>query len=178
VLKGYPAVFLASIVTHDSAFEKLEMLQRGECRRVLALEEGQFPDYDWEWDEDIVYRALCALDWKRVRFICTEREHPLLSPKNGSVPAGERKRIARFLGRYGGNHALTTSYLAGHHAFFYGAPNSLPNVLFPLFSRVEDFTIYPMDHFLVDAPPVTSIGMDPDQTPGSRHSRRRHTTGT
>jgi hypothetical protein len=56
--------------------------------------------------------------------------------------------LASFLRRYGDDSTLTTSYLDCLHAFFYGAPNSLPNVLFPLFSRVEDYSIYPTEHFI------------------------------
>jgi len=61
--------------------------------------------------------------------------------------------------------ALITSYLGSHHTFFYGAPNSLPRDLYPLFSRVEDYSIYLIEHFLADAPVVSSYGMEGDGTP-------------
>ena len=37
---------------------------------------------------------------------------------------------------------LTTEFLLGHHAFFYGAPNAMARVLLPLFKRIEDFSVY------------------------------------
>jgi hypothetical protein len=160
ILKGYRKIYLASIVIHDNAFHKLELLQRGECKQVLTIEEGQFPDYDWDWEENDLCAVLGNVDWNRVRFICVERERPLLSPLNRSVTAQERKLLGEFLCTYGSDSTLTTSYLDGHHAFFYGAPNSLPKILFPLFSRVEDLTIYPMEHFLGDFPPVTRLDID------------------
>ncbi len=163
VLKGYRKVYLASIVIHDDAFRKLVLLQRGECKRVLTIEEGQFLDYDWDWEEKDLCSALGNVDWSRIRFVCVEREHPLLSPLNRSVTAQERKLLGEFLRKYGGDSTLTTSYLDGHHAFFYGAPNSLPEILFSLFSRVEDLTIYPMDHFLGDFPAVARRDMDDDE---------------
>ncbi len=148
VLNRYRKVYLASIVIHDSAFEKLELLRQGECRQVLSIEEHQFPDYDWRYEEKDIYQSLCDVDWTRIGFICVEREHPLLSRENPLVDPGERELVRQFLVRYSGDSTLSTSYLAGHHAFFYGAPNSLPKILYPLFSRVEDLSIYPTEHFL------------------------------
>ncbi|MCX6696845.1 MAG: hypothetical protein NTV84_04665 [Methanoregula sp.] len=162
LLKGYRKVYLASIVIHDNAFCKLELLQRGECKQVLTIEEGQFPDYDWDWEEKDLCAVLGNVDWTRVQFICVEREHSLLSPLNRFVTAQERELLGEFLRKYGGDSTLTTSYLDGHHAFFYGAPNSLPKILLPLFSRIEDLTIYPMEHFLGDFPFVTCLDMDDD----------------
>lgn len=59
-----------------------------------------------------------------------------------------------------------TSVLLGTHAFFYGAPNSLPPILLPLFKRVEDFTIYPEDTFIDITTDI--IDYDLDAGPGLR----------
>ncbi|MBM3146376.1 MAG: hypothetical protein FJ000_00605 [Actinobacteria bacterium] len=59
-----------------------------------------------------------------------------------------------------------TSVLLGTHAFFYGAPNSLPPILLPLFKRVEDFTIYPEDTFIDITTDI--IDYDLDAGPGPR----------
>jgi|WetSurMetagenome_2_1015567.scaffolds.fasta_scaffold35839_2 hypothetical protein len=167
VLNRYRKVYLASVVIHDNAFGKLDLLQRGECGTVLSIEEAQFPDYDWKWEENELSDALCRTDWGRIAFLCVQREYPLLSPENPGVPAGRRELIGHFLARYGGDSTLATSFLTGHHAFFYGAPNSLPKILFPLFSRVEDVSIYPTEHFIgVSADTVTWTMEDrhpPDQ---------------
>lgn len=130
-------------------------------RQVLTIEEGQFLDYNWDWEEKDLCAALGTVDWSRIQFVCVEREPPL-SRLNRSVTAQERELFAGFLRKYGGDSTLTTSYLDGHHAFFYGAPNSLPEILFPHFSRVEDFTIYPMEYFLGDFPSVSRRDMDDD----------------
>lgn len=148
VLESYRKVYLASVVIHDNALEKLALLQAGECRKVLSIEEAQFPDYDWAWEEGELENALFRIDWNRIGFVWVEREHPLLSEKNGSIPDEERAVLSQFLRKYGGDTKLSTSYLDGHHTFFYGAPNSLPKVLLPLFSRVEDLSIYPTEHFI------------------------------
>jgi hypothetical protein len=162
VLNRYRKVYLASVVIHDNAFGKLDLLQRGECGTVLSIEEAQFPDYDWKWEENELAGALCRTEWGRIAFLCVQREYPLLSPENPGVPAGQRELIGQFLARYGGNSTLATSFLSGHHAFFYGAPNSLPKILFPLFSRVEDVSIYPTEHFIgVSADTVTWTMEDP-----------------
>jgi hypothetical protein len=166
VLNNYRKVYLASIIIHDNAFEKLELLQRGECKKVISIEESEFPDYDWKWEEKDLCTALCEVDWRRVRFICIEREHPLLSEENLAVSVRERELIGQFLCNYGGDSVLATSYLAGHHAFFYGAPNSLPKVLYPLFCRVEDVSIYPTKHFLGVSTEIVSWGMEDRNTPG------------
>jgi len=160
VLNSYRKVYLASIVTHDSTFEKLALLQKGECQKVLSIEEARFPDYDWAWEEKDLQDALCRVDWSKLEVLCVEREHPLLSPENASVRGREQELIGQFLGRYGGDSTLTTSYLADHHAFFYGAPNSLPKILFPLLSRVEDLSIYPTEHLIGVSPDIVRWGMD------------------
>lgn len=160
VLNSYRKVYLASVVVHENAFVKLAMLKQGECREVLSIEEEQFPDYDWSFDKRDVYTSLCDVDWSHIGFICVEREHPLLSKDNTSVTDNERELITAFLAKYSGDRTLTTSYLAGHHTFFYGAPNSLPRILFPLFSRVEDLSIYPVEHFIGVSTDVVDWTMD------------------
>jgi hypothetical protein len=165
VVDGYRKVYLASVVTHDNAFDKLEMLQNGECRKVLEVEEAQFPAYDWSCDEKEVYDSLCNVDWSRFAFICVEREHPLLSDKNLFVNGDEREILREFFGKYSGDSTLNTSYLAGHHAFFYGAPNSLPKILYPLFSRLEDLSIYPTEHFIGVSTEIVNWTMDDSDRP-------------
>lgn len=163
VLNRYRKVYLASVVIHDNAFGKLELLQKGECGTVLSLEEAQFPDYDWKWEERILSEALCRTDWAKIAFICVQREYPLLSQENTCIQAGDRERIGLFLARFGGDSTLATSFLLGHHVFFYGAPNSLPKILLPLFSRVEDVSIYPTEHFVgVSTDTVIWTMDDPD----------------
>lgn len=168
VLNSYRKVYLASIVTHDSAFEKLTLLRQGECRQVLSIEEHQFPDYDWSYEENELFNSLCDADWTRIGFICVEREHPLLSMENPLVTPSEREVIRQFLLRYSDDSTLSTSYLAGHHAFFYGAPNSLPKILYPLFSRVEDLSIYPTSHFMGVSTDIVDWTMDCQGPPGKK----------
>jgi hypothetical protein len=63
--------------------------------------------------------------------------HPTLTP-------AEREALLRFLrAQQQANGAGTTEFLLGHHAFFYGAPNALAQLLLPLFKRIEDFSVYP-----------------------------------
>ena len=49
----------------------------------------------------------------------------------------------QFLKHYGHEGYSGTSYLRSHHTFFFGASNSLPETLWPLFKSVEDLSIYP-----------------------------------
>jgi hypothetical protein len=69
VLNSYRKVYLASIVTHDNAFEKLALLQKGEHRKVLSIEEAQFPDYDWSWEEKDLQDALRRVDWNKLEVL-------------------------------------------------------------------------------------------------------------
>lgn len=148
VINNYKKVYLAAVVIHDNAFEKLALLQKGEYEKVLSIEESQFPDYDWAWEKARILEGLCKVDWHRIGFLFVEREHPLLAMAGQFMDEKKLEQLVQFMNRYGGDTTLTTSYLAGHHAFFYGAPNSLPKVLYPLFGRVEDLSIYPTEHFI------------------------------
>lgn len=117
---------------------------------------GPFPDYDWDVEGPVLPAALAAIDLSRVSFLRVEREHPLLSRENAGITDEDRRILGRFLLDYGDDSAFLTSYLGGLHTFFYGALNSLPKVLYPLFSRVEDYSIYPREHFLIDSMDVIS----------------------
>jgi hypothetical protein len=165
IINSYKRVYLASVVIHENAIEKLGLLQKGECRQVLSIEKAQFPDYDWAWEEKDLSEALCRVDWSRIGFLWVERERSLLSPENTDLREGERELLSRFLAKYGGDSTLSTSYLAGHHAFFYGAPNSLSKILLPLFSRIEDVSIYPTEHFIGISPGI--IRWDMNERPAS-----------
>jgi len=47
-------------------------------RQVLTIEEGQFLDYNWDWEEKDLCAALGNVDWSRIQFVCVEREPPPL----------------------------------------------------------------------------------------------------
>lgn len=160
VVSRYRKIYLSSVVTHENALSKLRHLQQGECRQVLLIEESQFPVYDWQPEEESVLNSLCQVDWGRFRFVSVFLEHPLLSDGSCHVTSGERDLIRTFLSKYSGDLTLTTSFLFGHHVFFYGAPNSVPRVLYPLFSRVEDLSIYPTEQFLEIETGIREFTMD------------------
>ncbi|GAB6286735.1 MAG: hypothetical protein STSR0009_29380 [Methanoregula sp.] len=45
-------------------------------RQVLTIEEGQFLDYNWDWEEKDLCAALGNVDGSRIQFVCVEREPP------------------------------------------------------------------------------------------------------
>lgn len=162
VLDNYRKIYLASIIANENALGKFALLRDRKFDEVLAIEERQFPDYDWPGEEKELLAALARVDWNKIQFVFLEPERSLLSPENAAIPPAEQQRLAAFLRKYGGDSALTTSYLTGHHAFFYGAVNSLPKILFPLFGRVEDCTIYPVEHFVGVSAEIVKWDMDGD----------------
>lgn len=162
ILNNYRKVYLTSIIVNENALLKFALLRNQKFDEVLSIEECQFPDYDWPCEEKELRAALSRVDWNRIQFIFLESERSVLSPENAAIPPEEKQRIGEFLQKYGGDSTLTTSYLAGHHVFFYGAVNSLPKILFPLFSRVEDYTIYPVEHFIGGSADIIKWDMDDD----------------
>jgi hypothetical protein len=143
VVNSYRRTYLSCIVAHENALQKFNLLAEGKIEQVIAIEEAQFPDVDFRGEEDHLRRALASLDWKKIEFVYLDEETPLLSPENRSLSDDEKRRIEHLLTAYRDDGIKGfTSYLMGHHAFFYGAPNSLPAILLPLFKRVEDLSTY------------------------------------
>ncbi len=155
VIANYRRVFLACIVVHPKAIEKGLLLRAGRFEDVIRLEELQIPDVDFRPEEQSFAAALRQVDWRRIELIAVEQDRSLLADDDEPEAAGSREVLARLLEKYelegsqGG-----TQCLLGRHAFFYGAPNSLPAILLPLFKRVEDFTIYPSDNFTGITSPI------------------------
>lgn len=160
ILNNYRKVYLASIIANENALQKFTLLGNRKFDEVLTIEERQFPDYDWSAEEKDLRAALGRVDWNRIQFIFLELERSLLSPENAVIPPEDKQSIGEFLRKHGADSTLTTSFLAGHHAFFYGAVNSLPKILYPLFSRVEDYTIYPVEHFIGNSANIINWDID------------------
>jgi hypothetical protein len=134
---------LVCYVIHEKALQNFRLLETGRIDELIRSEEEQFPDVDLSKEIDCFRRTLTALDWKKLELVYLEEEKPLLSNDNKTLNDKEKTRITNFLKRYGHEGYSGTSYLLGHHTFFFGAPNSLPEILWSLFKRVEDLSIYP-----------------------------------
>lgn len=143
VMNAYRKTYLVCYVIHERALQNFLLLSQGRIEEVVRIEEDQFPDIDLSDEAEIFGRNLGAVDWKKLELVYLEEEKPLLSPGNDTLSDDEKSRIQIFLSRHAHDGYSGTSYLLGHHTFFYGAPNSLPEILWPLFKRVEDLSIYP-----------------------------------
>lgn len=143
VVNAYRKTYLVCYVIHEKALENFHLLKNGKIEEMIGIEQEQFPYDDLSHEIDAFRRTLTALDWANLDLVYLEEEKPLLSPHNQSLSAEEKERVADLLKRYGREGYSGTSYLLGHHTFFFGTPNSLPEVLWPLFKRVEDLSIYP-----------------------------------
>ena len=115
---------------------------------MIRLEEEQIPDVDFAPDEKLFRESLRKVDWSRIELVRLHTDVSILSEENGSLDREQKRIVERFLNRYALKGCEgATSFLCGRHAFFYGAPNAVPAVLLPLFTRVEDFTVYPDEHY-------------------------------
>lgn len=148
LIGSYKRVFLCCIAVHEKAIDKGLLLRQGRIEEVIKLEEEQIPDVDFAPDEKLFRESLRKVDWSRIELVCLHRDVSILSEENGSLDRAQKRGVERLLNKYALKGCEgSTSFLCGRHAFFYGAPNALPAVLLPLFTRVEDFTIYPDEHF-------------------------------
>jgi hypothetical protein len=143
VVNSYKKTFLVCYVIHQKALDNFRLLKSGKIEEIIRIEREQFPYDDLSSRLDCFRRTLTALDWSKLELVYLEEEKPLLSPDNQTLNAEEKGRLSEFLKRYANEGYSGTSYLEGHHTFFFGAPNSLPELLWPLFKRIEDLSIYP-----------------------------------
>jgi hypothetical protein len=143
VVNSYGKTYLACYVIHEKALQNFQRLAEGRIDEVIRIEKEQFPDVDFSLEEEErLHITLTSLDWQNIELVYLEAEEPLLSPHNRTLDDEEKGRIERLLDKYKHEGYAGTSYLLGHHAFFFGAPNSLPEILWPLFNRIEDLSIY------------------------------------
>ena len=142
VVNSYGKTYLVCYVIHEKALRNFQRLAEGRIDEVIRIEKEQFPDVDFSLEEERLHIALTSLDWQNIELVYLEAEEPLLSPHNRTLGDEEKGRIERLLNKYKHEGYAGTSYLLGHHAFFFGAPNSLPEILWPLFNRIEDISIY------------------------------------
>lgn len=161
VVNSYRKVYLACYVINERALQNFRLLAEGKIEELIKAEEAQFPDTDFSEDEELFRRTLSQLDWKNIELIYLEEEKSLLSPHNMTLGDEEKQKVERLLAKRSHEGYAGTSYLVGHHAFFFGAPNSLPEILWPLFNRVEDFSIYP-DRPQGITEEITGYGVDDD----------------
>jgi hypothetical protein len=143
VVNSYKKTYLVCYVIHEKALENFRLLQNGRIEELIRIEQEQFPYDDFSKELDFYRRTLTSLDWRNFELVYLEEEKPLFSPDNRTLSDEEKTKLGEFLRHYSHEGYAGTSYLLGHHTFFFGAPNSLPELLWPLFKRVEDLSIYP-----------------------------------
>ncbi len=142
VVNSFKKTYLLCYVIHNRALQNFQLLADGRIEQLLRIEKEQFPDIDFSQDEEQLRLALTQLDWKNIELVYLEEEMPLLAPENDTFNEEEKGRIEALLNKYTHAGYAGTSYLLGHHTFFFGAPNALPELLWPLFRRIEDLSIY------------------------------------
>lgn len=142
VMNCFKKVYLVSYIVHETALEKFWMLADGLLEDVIKVEEKQFPDVDLNAEKEDLRKALSQLDWRNIELVYLDVDYPILSDANRSLSRDEKNSIENLLETFKHEGYSGTSFLQGHHTFFYGAPNSLPEILWPLFKRVEDMTVY------------------------------------
>jgi hypothetical protein len=148
LIGSYKRVYLCCIAVHESAIEKGLLLREGRIEEVIRLEEEQIPDVDFKPDEKLFRDSLRQIDWNKIELVYVDKDMSILSEESTSLDHAQKRRMELFLNKYALKGCEgSTSFLCGRHSFFYGAPNALPTVLLPLFTRVEDFTIYADEHF-------------------------------
>jgi len=142
VVNSFKKTYLVCYVINEKALKNFRLLADGKIDEIIRTEEDLFPDVDFSQEEPLYRQTLSGLNWRNIELVYLQEEQPLLSPRNKTLSDEEKKSIERLLTKYMHDGYAGTSYLLGHHAFFFGAPNSLPEILWPLFNRVEDFSIY------------------------------------
>jgi len=142
VMNSFRKVFLVCYIVHESALEKFWMLAEGKVEDVIKIEQEQFPEVDFTDEKDELERALRLLDWRNIELVYLDVDYPMLSDVNCSLGPEDKKDLARVIEKFRHEGYSGTDFLQGHHTFFYGAPNSLPEILWPLFRRVEDMSVY------------------------------------
>jgi len=142
VVNNYRKTYLTSYIIHQSALQKFGLLKEGKTEQVIGIEQEQFPDVDFSTERESLRAALVSLDWDRIELVCLEVEQPLLSDANRRLTAEQKDDVRRLLEKYRHTGYSGTSYLGSCHTFFYGAPNALPEILWPLFKRFEDLSVY------------------------------------
>ncbi|MEI6154201.1 MAG: hypothetical protein WCQ90_08955 [Deltaproteobacteria bacterium] len=140
VINSYRKTYLVSYIIHEKALQNFRLLFDGKVEQFIMAEKEQFPDFDFTPEEETIRRNLTNLDWNKIELVYLEIEKPLMSLDNKTLNDNEKRQIDRLLNKYKQEGYSGTSYLLGHHTFFFGAPNSLPRILWPLFNRVEDFS--------------------------------------
>ncbi len=142
VLNCYRKVYLVCYIIHEDALKKFRLLADGKIEEALAIEEEQFPNLNMYAEKKSFRRALSKLDWKNIELVYLDVDKPILDASNVLLSMQEKIDIERLLDKFKHEGYSGTSFLMGNHTFFYGAPNSLPEILWPLFKRIEDFTVY------------------------------------
>jgi len=142
VVRSYKKVYLACYVMHESAVKKFQLLKQGRIEEVIDIEKAHFPDADFSTEEKDLRENLKNLDWSRIEPVFIDTDRPLLADSNNLLSVDEKKKARGLLKKFKHEGYSGPSDLMGHHTFFYGAPNALPYIFWPLFKRVEDLSTY------------------------------------
>jgi len=141
LLNAYAVFRVGAIAVHDDARHKQQLLAQGDIDALMAIEEQELACIDFSHDRQQLLEALASVEWDSGGLEAVARDFPV--NQHPSLNEDERQQLNDFLQRSGAvAFESVTGFLLGHHTFFYGAPNALPQLLLPLFRRVEDFTSY------------------------------------
>ncbi len=157
IFNTYAKVYLVVITAHQKATERFDQIKQGEN---AAVAEAFINDFQLIGNEVEATRAsLNNVKSDKIELIYRNIEFPMLADENPHLSATEKLRIKDFLLKYGDFDQnpfapFGVANLQGSTVFFYGPPNSLPDILWnslgrykknpliPLFARVEDISHY------------------------------------
>ncbi len=155
VMDQYGKIYFVVDTAHEKAVTRFRQLAAGDSQAVVDAILT-----DFHMDDD-AYKTACETHLKklagnRLELIFDQEEVPLLSPRNTAITPEDRAELKAFLEKYNVyKYPFGVGQSQGHTAFYYSAPNTLPDMLWnsksrrqdgsawlPLFDRTEDMSIY------------------------------------
>jgi hypothetical protein len=161
LLNQYGKIYFVLVSAHDKALDKFAKLKAGNHAEVSETIIQEFHIKPPEFQAR-VREAMKEVSGDRLQLITLNQEIPLLSPENPKLTPQEKVKMARFLQKYNVyKYPFGVGEAQGNTAFFYSAPNTLPDLLWntkstrkdgspwlPLFHRTEDISIYHISNYV------------------------------
>lgn len=154
LLNQYKKIYFVSITAHENAIEKFDSLAKGKFKEVADTIFTEMKDNLAMQENEQMVHDLSLIAKDKLELLYLNKEVPLLSPKNTKLSQQEKGQLEKFLNKYNVyKYPFGVGNLQGHTAFFYSAPNTLPDLLWnskatkkcgwlPLLHRTEDISVY------------------------------------
>lgn len=151
LFNSYRKVFLVVLVANTQAIKRFEQLNQGNNSTIAQ----EFARIVCPWQltsEQEMLDMINKIPKGKLELIFAKEEKPLTDILAADKEQGE---IESLLNKYNLTRYFGGNFAIGHTVFFYSSPNNLPEILWntksikrdgspwiPLFSRVEDLSIY------------------------------------